>query len=71
MVSISIGLQVIQGFNPASDSACPKTLKNISGSSQEDTAGGKDMLERIGLPREEGSCNSKSCSPRRGNIANR
>ena len=48
-----------------------KTLKNISGSSQEDTAGGKDVLERIGLPREEGSCNSKSCSPRRGNTSNR
>lgn len=47
-----------------------KTLKNISGSSQEDTAGGKDVLDRIGLPREEGACNSKSCSPRRGNTAN-
>ena len=43
-----------------------KTLKNISGSSQEDT-GGKDVLERIGLPREE--CVAKSCSPRRGNTS--
>ena len=43
-----------------------KTLKNISGSSQEDTKDGKDVLERIGLPREESL--AKSCSPchRRG-----
>jgi hypothetical protein len=41
-----------------------KTLKNISGSSQEDTGG---LEHRIGLPREE-MCGAKSCSPhRRGN----
>ena len=46
-----------------------KTLKNISGSSQEDT-GGKDMLEHIGLSKVEDRNGVKSCSPRRSNTAN-
>ena len=46
-----------------------KQLKNISGSSQEDT-GGKDTLDRVGLTREEEKMRTvKSCSPRRNNTS--
>ena len=44
-----------------------KTLKNISGSSQED-ASGKDMLDRIGLSREEEKGGVPSCSPHRSSL---
>ena len=46
-----------------------KALKNISGSSQED-ASGKDILDRVGLSREEEKCGVPSCSPHRGTSSN-
>ena len=45
-----------------------KTLKNISGSSQEET-GGKDVTDRLGMTRNEEIATSKSCSPRRNNAS--
>ena len=41
-----------------------KALKNISGSSQEET-GGKDVTDRLGLTKTEEIITAKSCSPRR------
>jgi len=41
-----------------------KNLKNISGSSQEET-GGKDVTDRLGLTKTEEIITAKSCSPRR------
>ena len=45
-----------------------KTLKNISGSSQEE-AGGKDVTDRLGITRNEENTTAKSCSPRRNNAS--
>ena len=41
-----------------------KNLKNISGSSQEET-GSKDVTDRLGITKNEENVTIKSCSPRR------
>ena len=41
-----------------------KALKNISGSSQEET-GSKDVTDRLGITKNEENATVKSCSPRR------
>ena len=41
-----------------------KALKNISGSSQEET-GSKDVTDRLGITKKEENVAVKSCSPRR------